>query len=385
MVPIKNSIICLIIALNATGIILNFVFINKRSSNSKSFFSKGSRVKNNDFNFSYKNEDNFNLSKINGNENISKENIKSLRKLTRYEDDAKIYIIILTVFSLYFTVSLIFTFNIENPKENQKAQENQAAQTNQTDQIIQIDQTNQTNQINQADQTNQRNNARKNGGGGVVICCGDAKAFGVFGLVIAVALLIFLIVLLLSKLYTYMGRKNSAYCSLIFLSLIHLGISIICFSLIHSNNTYVIGGISSGLFIFNFLTILIPNLNCQKKQENNDIENIDAINPILLPENDYNSILIRDKPSTPIINEEDNSKMNEPEAPVGNINVIDVFERNNEKYDQSFDDKNESFNNQNEPIGQASYCRNSDLSNAPFPGDNDLSVEDELYKNYSNL
>jgi hypothetical protein len=119
MVPIKNSIICLIIALNATGIILNFVFINKRSSDSGSFFSKGSRVKNNDFNFSYTNEDNFNLSKINGNENISKENIKSLRKLTRYEDDAKIYIIILTVFSLYFTVSLIFTFNIENPKENQ--------------------------------------------------------------------------------------------------------------------------------------------------------------------------------------------------------------------------------------------------------------------------
>ena len=368
MVPIKNKIICLIFFVNITGIILNFVLMNKKiSSNSSKFFSKRSQVQNNEISYSYKNEDNYDLSKIKGNEKISKENIKSLRKLSNYEDQ-QIYVIILSFLSIYFTVSLLFTINNENPQENQKTQENQ---------------TNQTNQIKLASQANQTNNARNNDRGGFnFIFCGGGNDIGIIGLVFVVGFLLIIIVFLISKIYMTMGKKKTAYCSLIFLLIIYMLTSIICFGFIPLDNSYAIGGICSGLFIFNFLVILIPNLNCRKRQDNNDIEIIDSKNPKLIPENDDSCIIIKDDLAlTPIIKEEDNGKMNYNEAPVGNMEEIDVFEKIIDKYDQRFDNKNE--NNKNE---RESYSRNSELSNAPPPpNDESFMEEKEIYKNYSNL
>ena len=336
MVPIKNKLILLIFFVNIIGIILNFVLIFKRPSYSSSFFSKESQAQKNEINYSYNNEDNFELSIIKGNENALKENIKILRKLSR-EEDQKIYVFVLSLLCIYFTVSLLFTFNNEKSQENKK---DQANQINQDNQEIQINPDNQENQINQDNQTKQPNNAGNNNRGGVnLIFCGDGKAGLVFFGVILLMMLIFLIY----KIYKHMGKKNSAYCSLIFLLIIYMLISIINFVFVPLDYSYYIGGISSGLFLFNFLVILIPNLISRKRQDNNDLEILDAKNPKLIPVNNDSCIFIKDNlVSTPIIKEEDNYN----EAPVENMNGIDVKEKIFDKFGQSFDDKNE--NNQNE-------------------------------------
>lgn len=78
MIPIKNSIICLIF-LNILGYTL--IFLSIRFGPSSSFFlskfnSIGNKAKNNRINLSYNNKDNFELFKINENNNFSKESRK---------------------------------------------------------------------------------------------------------------------------------------------------------------------------------------------------------------------------------------------------------------------------------------------------------------------
>ena len=97
----------------------------------------------------------------------------------------------------------------------------------------------------------------------------------------------FLVFFLMYKFCQFIGKTNSAYCSIIFLSLIHLGISIICFGFIYSVDFYVIGGFSSFLFIFNILLILISI--CLGRKRNNDLENIETKTPILMQENGNNN------------------------------------------------------------------------------------------------
>lgn len=323
MVRIKNIIIFLIFLLNAIGITLNFVFISRYSSGS-----------------------------------------------TSSESDKVNLVLILNCLCIYFTLTFLFTFNFDNPQQNQATQSN----------LI--------NQPNQQNERNQRNNAHNNGAGGISsIDCGGGGGGGdcaplliiVFAAV-AFVILIFLIV----QIYQSLGKKNTVYCSLIFLLIIYMGMSITCFGLIHQFNLYIIGGISSCLFIFNFLIILIPN--CRKRQRNNDLENIEIKDQMLMQENGNNNILVSDNSvTTPIYNQEYNSKINDIGKPIENISASDVYERNNEKYDQCFDDKNEFLNNQNDQINQTPNSRISDLSNAPLPNDVNLPTEEEINKNYSNL
>ena len=328
MVPIKNGKICLITTINAIGIILNFVLSNKKFC-------------------------------------ISDKNSYS------YEYSKKMAVMILSGISIYFTFTLLLTININNPQQNQETQGSQI---------------NHSNQLNQPNRRNQGNNSHNNGGGGTgtINCGGGGGDCAPLLIIVLVIIVLILVIFLLVQIYKALGRKNTVYCSLIFLSIIYMGISIICFSVIHHVNFYIIGGISSCLFIFNFLAILIPN--CRKRQRNNNIENIEIKDPILIKENSSNSILVNDKcVTTPMYNLEDNFKMNEIEKPIESLNPIDVFERNNEKYDQCFDDKNELLNHQNGQISQTPNSRISDLSNAPLPNDVDLPTEEEIFKNNSNL
>lgn len=278
---------------------------------------------------------------------------------TSSESDKKNIVLILNCLCIYFTLTFLFTFNFNNPQPNQQ------------------------------NERNQRNNTHNNGGGGGFSSIdyggggGGGDLAGLL-LVVIVALVFIMIIFLIVQIYKTMGRKNTVYCSLIFLSIIYMGMSITCLGLIHHFNFYIIGGISSCLFIFNFLIILIPN--CRKRQRNNDIEKIEIKAPMLMQENGNNNILVSDNNvTTPIYNQEYNSKINDIGKPIENISASDGYERNNEKYDQCFDDKNEFLNNQNDQISQTPNSRISDLSNAPLPNDVNLPTEEEIYQNYSNL
>ena len=122
MVPIKNSIICLIFFLNILGYTL--IFLSIRLGPSSSFFlskfnSIGSKAKNNRINLSYNNKDNLELFKINENNNILNGSRKLLRELTKYEREGAIVVIILIVFSILVNINLILSLNHENNKENE--------------------------------------------------------------------------------------------------------------------------------------------------------------------------------------------------------------------------------------------------------------------------
>ena len=328
MVPIKNNLIGLAIGFNLIGIIINFCLFYTSSSNKNQI----------------------------------------------YDDTNKVIVLILSGLSIYFTLSLIFTFNLENI---QQKQETQANKINNSTQIYH------SSHANPPKRVNQRNNSNNNRGGAINFEGGGGD-LGPLIIIIVVIGVIFSVLFLLVKLYQAMGKKNTAYCSIIFLTIIHMGISIICFGLIHHVNFYIIGGFSSCLFIFNFLIILIPN--CRKRQISNDLENIQIKDPMLMQQNGNNNILVRDNcVKTPLYNQVDNSKMNGIGKPIKSLNPINVFERNNEKPHQYFDDKNELLINQNDQISQTPNSRISDLSNAPLPNDFNLSTEEEIYKNYSNL
>ena len=205
-----------------------------------------------------------------------------LRKLTISKSEGTIAVICLIVFSMFVNINLILSLNLKNKKENQ---------------------TNQANQINQKYQINQINHKENNSNGwqegiGVIKCVGDcANLLGPIGIPILLILLPFLIVDFYIEMHKVMGQKNSGYCSLIFLSIVQFGMSIFCFCIIF----HIIGIISLVLFLVNLLTILIPNLDCIKRQKNNDIEYLynnskfGTPETMVIQENEFNNILINDK------------------------------------------------------------------------------------------
>ena len=168
-----------------------------------------------------------------------------------------------------------------------------------------------------------------------------------------------------------MGQKNSAYCSLILLSIIQFGMSIFCFCIM----LHITGIIALGLFLVNFLAILIPNLDCIKRQKNNDNENLDnnlkfgTPETMVLQENEFNNILINDKNIiTPMLKEENNSKMNNNGKLIEDINGIDTFEKSNEKDEQCFIDKNVKSNiSINDQVIQEPNSKIEVFSSSPLP------------------
>jgi len=354
MIPIKNSIICLIFFLNILGYTL--IFLSIRLSPSSSFFlskfnSIGSKAKNNRINLSYNNKDNLELFKINENNNILNGSRKLLRELTKYEREGAIVVIILIVFSILVNIYLILSLNHENNKENE---------------------------TNYTEQRNNSNNRQE--GIGVIKCIGDCTSLcRPIGAVVFLILLPFVIIDLSIEMHKCMGQKNSAYCSLILLSIIQFGMSIFCFYIM----LHITGIIALGLFLVNFLTILIPNLDCIKRKKNNDNENLDnnskfgTPETMVLQENEFNNILINDKNIiTPMLKEENNSKMNNNGKLIEDINGIDTFEKNNEKDEQCFIDKNvKSSISINDQVIQEPNSRIDVLISEPLPSDDGLPTE----------
>ena len=202
---------------------------------------------------------------------------------------------------------------------------------------------------------------------------GDCGGGGEAGSAILSLIVFILVIALFYMIQKTMGKKNAAYCSLISLSIIYMASSIICFGFIFF---LIAGGISCGLSAFNFLIILIINLNWEYIFRCNDSKEIK-----LKEENINNNILINNQSiTTPMINESYN-KINNFEKPIENINGIDKFNNNNELYGQISNNYNEMLNLPNDTPND----RISDLSNAPLPYDVDLPTEKEIYNNYSNL
>ena len=159
MVPIKNSIICLIIAVNIIGIITNLLLFSEK--------------------FCISDKDSF------------------------YHGIEKLIVMILCGISIYFimTLILIFNFNLQDPQEFQA---NQIYYSNNSD---------------QQNQRNQRNNANFKGFEIIEYfnCRGNGDGLGLLIIIIALISVVFLFIFLLVKLYKAMGRKNTAYCSIIIL------------------------------------------------------------------------------------------------------------------------------------------------------------------------
>ena len=344
MVPIGNGVLCLAIFINiiGTSLIIFFAFNEEGIRNleeipKKSFHKfnlRGSELKNNEIYFPFKNKDIYDINKIN--ENISKVKLRSLGKFSNTE--GKLILLIISGISIFFIINLILSVNYDDCCSNRG------------------------NSYSFNNSSNGISLTGDCGGGG-----GEAGA--------AILLLIafILVIALFYMIQKTMGKKNAAYCSLISLSIIYMASSIICFGFIFF---LIAGGISCGLSAFNFLIILIINLNWEYIFRCNDSKEIK-----LKEENINNNILINNQSiTTPMINESYN-KINNIEKPIENINRIDKFNNNNELYGQISNNYNEMLNLPND----TSNDRISDLSNAPLPNDVDLPTENEIYNNYSNL
>ena len=346
MVPIGNGILCLTIFINIIGITLIIVFafneVNIRNLEEipkKSFHKfnlRGSELKINDIYSSFKNKDNSDINKLN--ENISKE---KLRALESSKNDELLILMIISVIAIFFIINLILSVNYEDLGCGDVGGSN---------------------------------------------CDGDCSSGGCGGNDIGPAILllivIFLVIALFYMIQKIMGKKNAAYCSLISLSIIYMVLSVFCFVFI---DNLVIGGISCGLFAFNLLLILIPNINwdyifrCNGSEEETKLKG----------ENENNNILIKKQLiATPMSNETDNFKNNDIGTPIVNKKGICTFKKNKEEFVQNQNDYKEMLNLPiNDQVSQTPNSRISDLSHAPLPYDNDLPTENEIYnqKNYSNL
>lgn len=148
---------------------------------------------------------------------------------------------------------------------------------------------------------------------------------------------------------------------------------IICFGVIE---IFIVGGISSGLFAFNFLIILILNRKCIFRCGDSKESKV----------NINNKAFINDQPiTTPMINEAEKFKINDIGRPIENKNGIGLYKNNNAMFEQKPNNYNEMLNLPvDDQISQTPNSRVSDLSNAPLPADVDLPSENEIY-NYSNL
>ena len=330
MVPIGNGVLCLAIFINIIGttLIIVFAFIEEGISNleeipTKSFHKfnlRGSELKNNEIYFPFKNKDIFDINKIN--ENISKVKLRSLGQFTNTE--GKLILLIISGISLFFIINLILSVNYDDCCPN-------------------------------------GGNSFNNNSNGISITgnCGGGEA----GAAILLLIVFIFVIALFYMIQKAMGKKNAAYCSLISLSIIYMASSIICFGFIFFLTA---GGISCGLSAFNFLIILILNLNWEYIFRCNDSKEVN-----LKEENINNNILINNQSiTTPMINESYN-KINNIEKPIENINGIDKFNNNNELNGQISNNYNEMLNLPNDTPKD----RISDLSNAPLPNDVDLPTE----------
>jgi hypothetical protein len=272
------------------------------------------------------------------NENISKEKLRALKSIINKKE--QIIIMIISGIAIFFIINLILSVNYED-----------------------LDCC----------------------GGSGCKCDGDISLGNCGGNDVGAAILLLIVVFLVIALFymiqKIMGKKNAAYCSLISLSIIYMISSVFCFAFI---DYLITGGISCGLFAFNFLLILILNLNWEYIFRCNGSKEIR-----LKGENENKNILINKQLiATPMSNETDNFKNNDIETPIENRNGVDIFKKNNEEFDQNPNNYKEMLNLPiNEQVSQTPNSRISDLSNAPLPYENDLPTENEIYnqKNYSNL
>ena len=275
------------------------------------------------------------------NKNISKGNLRSLEEVeNKY---VQIIILILSGISTFLIINLILSINYEN---NSNLKE-----------IFLIPNLNSSRDNSDSNKTKSNENIFE------ANCENDCTLF---------SLVISLLILLFKTIQKKMGKKNAAYCSLISLSIIYLASSAICLVF----HFFITGGISCGLFAFNFLIILILNLNwgfifrCIGSKG----------------ENKNNNILINNQSTTtPMINEVYNYKIYDIESQYENIDGIDEL-INSGKYEQNPNDYKEMINlPNNDQISRTSNNRISDLSNAPLPIDVDLPNEKEILYNYSTL
>ena len=98
---------------------------------------------------------------------------------------------------------------------------------------------------------------------------------------------------------------------------------------------------------------------------------------MIIKENEFNNNLINDKNIiTPMLKEEDNSKMNDNGILIEDINGIETFEKNNEKNEQCFIDKKiPSSISINDQVIQEPNSKIEVLSSTTLPSDDDLPTE----------
>ena len=91
---------------------------------------------------------------------------------------------------------------------------------------------------------------------------------------IVIYLAVYMIIYLLTVgIIKALGKKNSRYCSLILVSIVEIGMSIVCFIMEKEKDAFIVmGSIYSALAVFNFLAISIPNLSCEEKLRSQDFK-----------------------------------------------------------------------------------------------------------------
>ena len=236
MVPIRNSVICCLLILNIVGISLNIFFIingyqlrileEESQISYKQYNLRGSKLKINRNNF-------FGISKLN--ENIFKKNVRLLRihSFENYE----ILIEVLNGFCFYLFIILMISFCISDNQEQFKFH-------------FDLDIS------------------------GFFTHIENPVEILMIPFIIVIYLAVYMIIYLLTVgIVKALGKKNSRYCSLIFVSIVEIGMSIVCFIMVKEKDAFIVmGSIYSALAVFNFLAISIPNLSCEEKLRSQDFK-----------------------------------------------------------------------------------------------------------------
>ena len=247
MVPIRKSVIVCILILNIVGILINiFIIINgyelrileeEPQISYKQYNLRGSKLKINGNNF-------FGISKIN--ENIFKKNIRLLSKLSL--GSYKLLIEILDGFCVYLLIILMLSFCFSDKLEELHFDFNILSFLGQIQHPIQI--------------------------------------LMIPFLLVIYFVIYFVIYMLTCGVTGSLGKKNSQYCSLILFLIVETGKSIVCFILESESDAFIVlGSISLVLAVFNFLTILIPNLSCGEKLRSKDLQISNNQNPNFIMNN----------------------------------------------------------------------------------------------------
>ena len=247
MVPIRKSVIVCILILNIVGILINiFIIINgydlrileeEPQISYKQYNLRGSKLKINGNNF-------FGISKIN--ENIFKKNIRLLSKLSL--GNYKLLIEILNGFCVYLFIILMISFCISDKPTELHFDFNILSILGEIENPIQI---------------------------------------LMIPFILALYLVFYLVIYMLTcGVAGLLGKKNSQYCSLILVLIVETGMSIVCFILENKGDAFIVlGSIYSVLAVFNFLTILIPNLSCEEQLRSQDLQVSNNQNPNFIMNN----------------------------------------------------------------------------------------------------